>query len=176
MVNIKFNSEKALEAILYVASKAPIPDIYHVIKVLYFADFVHLEKYGRLITNDTYIAMKDGPVASNAYDIIKVARNCGRMIPNGLEVRDIMSSLVVDEIMVKPLRAPEEDVFSDSDVSCLDEAIKNVGHLKFSDIRTMSHGKAWRSANENGEIDLLSLADECSRGNKDLIDYITTGA
>lgn len=176
MVNIKFNSEKALEAILYVASKAPDPDIYHVIKVLYFADLAHLEKYGRLITNDTYIAMKDGPVASNAYDIIKLAKNCGRMIPDGLEIKDILSALVVDKITVKPLRNPEEDVFSDSDVSCLDEAIKNIGHLKFSDIRSMSHGKAWRSADENGEIDLLSLADECSCGNKDLIDYVTAGA
>lgn len=30
MLNVRFDSEKALEAILYVASKAPIPDIYHV--------------------------------------------------------------------------------------------------------------------------------------------------
>ena len=33
MLNVRFDSEKALEAILYVASKAPIPDIYHVGKI-----------------------------------------------------------------------------------------------------------------------------------------------
>ncbi|MCW7083120.1 Panacea domain-containing protein [Escherichia coli] len=72
MLNVRFDSEKALEAILYVASKAPIPDIYHVGKILYYADRFHLESFGRLITGDHYNAMKDGPVASNTYDIIKL--------------------------------------------------------------------------------------------------------
>jgi hypothetical protein len=43
MLKTRFDAEKALEAILYVASKAPIPDIYHVGKILWFADRVHLE-------------------------------------------------------------------------------------------------------------------------------------
>jgi len=61
MLNIRFDSEKALEAILYVASKAPIPDIYHVGKILYYADRFHLEAFGRLITGDQYNAMKVWP-------------------------------------------------------------------------------------------------------------------
>ncbi len=38
------------------------------------------ESFGRLITGDHYNAMKDGPVASNTYDIIKIARGDGRYI------------------------------------------------------------------------------------------------
>ncbi|WP_255566960.1 MULTISPECIES: Panacea domain-containing protein [unclassified Photorhabdus] len=82
MLSARFDSEKAIESILYVASTAPISDIYHVGKILYFADRLHLERYGRLITGDNHLAMKDGPVAENAYDIIKVARGDGRFIPN----------------------------------------------------------------------------------------------
>ncbi|MEY0337393.1 Panacea domain-containing protein [Providencia stuartii] len=176
MVNIKFDSEKALEAILYVASKAPIPDIYHVIKILYFADLKHLERYGRLVTGDTYIAMKDGPVASGAYDIIKLAKKTSYAVPADLDVGNVLKSLDVEGVNVKPLRPYEDDVFSDSDLECINEAISEIGHLSFGKIRCKSHGFAWKSADENGEMTILSLAKECSDGCKDLLDYLSVGA
>jgi len=40
------------------------------LKLLYFAERYHLRKYGRLITNDTYCAMKNGAVPSVTMDII----------------------------------------------------------------------------------------------------------
>ncbi|MCG3471841.1 SocA family protein [Xenorhabdus bovienii] len=120
MAITRFDSEKALEAILYVASNAPNPDIYHIGKILYFADRKHLDRYGRLITGDTYIVMKDGPVASNAYDIIKCARGAGRYIPDGSDIHDLLSSLSVDGYKIRAHRTPDDDVFSDSDIECID--------------------------------------------------------
>jgi uncharacterized phage-associated protein len=38
---------------------------------MYFADRKHLEKYGRFICGDSYVAMKHGPVPSEIYDILK---------------------------------------------------------------------------------------------------------
>ncbi|MBD2801423.1 SocA family protein [Xenorhabdus sp. M] len=175
MVITRFDSEKALEAILYVASNAPNPDIYHIGKILYFADRKHLDRYGRLITGDTYIAMKDGPVASNTYDMIKLARGNGRYVPDGCDIQNIRFSLSVDGREIRAYRTPDDDVFSDSDIECIDEAIAEIGHLTFAKIRTMSHDSVWQHADENGEISIVSLAGTC-RDSEKLIDYLLTGA
>lgn len=73
----KFDPEKAVEVILYIATRAKIRDIYHVLKLLYFADKAHLERNGRFICGDSYVAMKSGPVPSGTYDIIKDIRGDG---------------------------------------------------------------------------------------------------
>lgn len=174
MLKAKFDSEKALEAILYIAANAPIPDIYHIGKILYFADRKHLDRYGRLISGDSYTAMKDGPVAENVYDIIKVARGDGKYIPCGCDVRSIMSSLTVlrgRPYTVTALRPADDDVFSDSDMACIDEAIKEFGSLSFGAIRKLSHDVIWESADENGEIPLEVIAKNCEHGDK-LIAYL----
>ena len=178
MLKIRFDSEKALEAILYVASKAPVPDIYHVGKILYYADRAHLERYGRLITGDEYKAMKDGPVAENTYDIIKIAQGKGRYIPNGIDVEDIKSALRVYEkahnYRVEPLRPVDDEVFSESDLKCIDEAIDMIGKLSFGQIREMSHDEVWSSANENGEIPLEVIARSCKDADL-LISHLFSG-
>lgn len=177
MLRTRFDSEKALEAILYVASRAPIPDIYHVGKILYFADRLHLERYGRLISGDNYSAMKDGPVADNAYDIIKIARGDGRYIPNGCDVDTIRSTLSVSDgrggHRVRALRPVDDDAFSDSDIACINEALEIYGRMSFGEIRRISHDNVWESANENGDIPLEVLAASCEDGEK-LIAYLET--
>lgn len=50
-----FNSEKSLQAVLYIANRVERKDFHKIFKVLYFADREHLIKYGRPITGDTYI-------------------------------------------------------------------------------------------------------------------------
>ncbi|ECO0902166.1 DUF4065 domain-containing protein [Salmonella enterica subsp. enterica serovar Newport] len=160
MLTIRFDSEKALEAILYVASKAPIPDIYHVLKILYFADRYHLERFGRLITGDHYTAMKDGPVASNAYDIVKIVRGDGRYIPNGCSEDTARKAFFVRGDDIVPRRSCDEDMFSDSDIDCMDKSIRFFGEKTFKEIRKISHDKAWESADHNGEIALESIIAE----------------
>ncbi len=174
MLKVRFDSEKALEAILYVASKAPIPDIYHVCKILYYADRFHLESYGRLLSGDHYNAMKDGPVASNTYDIIKIARGDGRYIPNGCDADDVRSSFRVIGKYVKPKRNADEDVFSDSDLECIDKSIEFLGGMSFEDIRNMSHDAAWASADPNGEMSLEAIIGELNNS-KLILDYVQNG-
>ena len=70
--SFSFDPEKTLEAILYISERTQ--DLYHVLKILYFADKIHLSAYGRLIAGDSYVAMSNGPVPSHAYNIIKTVR------------------------------------------------------------------------------------------------------
>jgi hypothetical protein len=41
------------------------------LKLIFLADRYHLCRYGRLITNDSYVAMKHGPVPSATRDIVE---------------------------------------------------------------------------------------------------------
>jgi len=67
---------KILQALYYIQSHAPqdnedrFSKVY-LLKMLYFADRYHIRHYGNLLSNDSYVAMKLGPVASITYDILK---------------------------------------------------------------------------------------------------------
>lgn len=177
MLKRRFDAEKAIEAILYVASIAPIPDLYHVGKILYYADRIHLEKYGRLITGDRYTAMKNGPVASGTYDILKTAdtTRSGQRCPEGCDREHVKASIGVlgkaDGYRVVAKRSYMPDFFSKSDVKCMEEAIRNYGDLTFEQLNDISHDEVWRSADLNNEIPLEVIASHCKDGEL-LVEYL----
>lgn len=175
MLKTRFDPEKALEAILYVASKAPIPDLYHVGKLMYFADRKHLEKYGRLITGDCYKAMKNGPVASGAYDLLKIARgDPGQRCPAGCSSEHVKHSLFVasggdHKVTIK--RSFDPNFLSKSDINCLDEAIEQYGKLTFGELNDLSHDEVWKSASRNDDIPLEVMARHSANG-EELLEYL----
>ena len=71
------NGPKVWEAILHVIREADRRNIrvtqFEILKTLFLADRAHLNRYGRPITFDEYVAMQDGPVPSLAYDVLKEA-------------------------------------------------------------------------------------------------------
>jgi uncharacterized phage-associated protein len=136
----EFDRLKAIETVLYVARKAPIPDRFHVCKIIYFADKYHLTNYGRFIFGDHYAAMKNGPVPSGAYDIIKAAGD-GK-IPE----------LRTDDLDVIALRDADAGVFSESDMEALDNSIAQYGNEPFNRLSLMSHDDAWNITTEKGRL------------------------
>jgi len=99
-----FKAEKSVEAILYIAQNVKQPTFHSISKMMYFADKVHLEKYGRFICGDNYVAMKHGPVPSGTYDILKVARGDGFAPLSALTLVK-QAFTVIDKFLVEPLRA-----------------------------------------------------------------------
>jgi uncharacterized phage-associated protein len=95
------------------------------IKLLYFADRYHLRKYGRLITNDTYWAMKKGPVASTSLNIAKSDED--NLADTEKEYSSKFLSTKMDNKSVSSIKALEVKVFSDSDVEALGFAYGNFG-------------------------------------------------
>ena len=150
----RFDAEKAVEVILYIAKKAPIPDFYHIGKILYFADKDHLQKYGRFICGDSYVAMKFGPVPSGTYDILKYVKGVGYACP----MERAVNSFAVDNYTVRPIRNPDLDLFSESNIECLDIAIENYGPLTFDKLKRKSHDKVFRSVDENDFMQIENIA------------------
>lgn len=159
----KFDPEKAVETLVYIAIRAPIRDIYHVLKVLYFADKAHLERYGRLICGDSYVAMKSGPVPSGTYDIIKDVRGDGL---HSFAEHARHAFAIQDKHQISPLRDADINFFSDSDVECLNEAIKQYGSLAGSKLKEISHDEAYKSADENDFISLENIIKMFPDGDK----------
>jgi uncharacterized phage-associated protein len=157
---LKFNAEKAIEVILYIAKRAPIPDIYHVLKIMYFSDKEHLQKYGRLICDDSYVAMLHGPVPSGAYDIVKSVRGDGY---SKVESTAKESFKIVDD-KILPLRDENAALLSESEEECLNKAVKKYGELSFKRLKKQSHDKAFTSVDENDRISIESIAETLKDG------------
>lgn len=164
----KFDAEKAVEAILYVASRVKSPTLHTISKLLYFADVAHLEHYGRFITGDSYVAMKHGPVPSGTYDVMKYVRGDGVM---SFAEHARAAFDVVGGHNIKPFREPDLGLFSRSDLACLDEAIAKYGARSFRELTSLSHDAAWHSADADDAISLEAILKTLPN-KKRLADYL----
>jgi len=151
-----FDPQKAIQAILYVTNRlGKRADMYWVLKALYFSDKCHLHRYGRFIFGDRYVAMRHGPVPSGAYDLMKIARGENPL----LHCPEVHKAFSLDGNRVLPFVDADPDAFSDSDIECLDEGIRECRGLSFGDLKSHSHDPAWEKADENDSITTESIAD-----------------
>jgi uncharacterized phage-associated protein len=159
---LKFDPKTAVEAVLYIANKLSDPSFHRIAKLLYFADRLHLARYGRFICGDRYIAMQYGPVPSGVYELLKSVKNSLRF-PG--EARQDQPFTIKAKFTVSPLRSPDLEWLSPSEVACLDEAIADYGNLSFAELTELSHDAAWRLTRVNEEIDIEAIV--ASIGNPD---------
>ena len=116
---MKENTIRILEAFAYITKRASKKNMYIVLKVFYLADKLHMERFGRFIFNDQYAALAKGPVPSLAYDLIKIIRR-NQELPFSIKA----PVKVLSDHQMIPLRGANEDVFSRSDIECLDHIIE----------------------------------------------------
>lgn len=165
-----FNREKALEAILYVARHLESASLHSISKILYLADKRHLERFGRLICGDRYIAMEFGPVPSAIYDMMKVADNRDSIDADWDAI--IKESFVIQGgRYVKPRRKTNMDVLARSEVECIDHTIKKYGRKTFGQLTDLTHDAAWKGVGENQPISLEAIARTLPNSG-DLVAYI----
>jgi uncharacterized phage-associated protein len=157
----EFQPEKSLAAIAYLAHRSG-ETMYTILKMVYAADKLHLERYGRPITGDLFAAMKEGACPSRIYDSMKVFRgdNNTNYLPNGEKF------LAVDpttfDVTVKDM--PSLDALSASDMECLDEVISILKRRGRWTIRDMAHDAAWKKTTPNATMDFLDIAEATEDG------------
>ena len=156
----------AIEVILYITKQCT--NMYHVLKIIYFADKAHLAQYGQLMYHDTYLALSHGPVPSAAYDLVKYARGDGIWNP-GLRL-DV--GFAVKKHHLLPYREPNMDYLSESAVECLDAAILKYGKLSFDQLKQISHDEAYQASDENDFIPLASIIRTLP-DSQILLDYVS---
>ena len=164
----RFKPEKALEVLLYVVRKCP--DMYTALKILYFADKEHLSRYGRIISSDRYVAMSHGPVPSGTYDLVKYVRNNWSF----LLTIPLNEAFKVEGFSIIPLRDPNLDMLSSSEIECLDSAIARYAGMSFSQLKRLCHDDpAFKAADENDFIPLEAFVKSVPDGER-LWEYLTS--
>ena len=167
-MQVKFNEIKSINTVLYIVERLKRKDFHKIFKILYFSDRDHLNVYGRTITGDTYIAMPDGPVPSNLYDIFKTVRGDGYYKDTG---RFRHYFIVSDWDLVKLNVKADLTELSNTDLICIDRSLKQYGDLSWDEVREKSHDYAWRNTIQNRPIDFANMIREVG-GDNDYIDYL----
>ena len=181
MLQFRVNREKTVGALLHLIGEANArgskPSQYDLVKSLFLADRAHLNKFGRPITFDKYVAMAHGPVPSYAYDLLKTAFNwdsVGRDSAPWLSEQDGKAHrFSVTE------RTATEKTLSPTDRACLNDALGTVLSLTFGQIRRLTHEdrayvSAWRDEEETNAfpMDMTLLLDEVDEETIDELHYL----
>ena len=154
-LRFQFDEKKGREALAYVASNWPNVTVFFASKVLFFAEKAHLNRYGRPIIADTFIAMPNGPVPSTLYDFVKGDFGLSGD-PDAF--KEAIDTHGYPTILQR--RAPEAGVLSESDMECLDEAIAFCRSRGFGHLSQLTHQeRAWAEAATNGPMDYEKFID-----------------
>lgn len=104
------------------------------LKLLYFAERYHLRNYGRMITDDTFFAMKNGPVASGAKDVLSF----DDMNTDQKYTEEILEN--IDSYFYNSKnKLNQYDMLSETDIEALQFAIDKFGYLDEWGLKDETH-------------------------------------
>lgn len=172
MNNLEDRISSSVHTILYILENlGGKGDFHKIFKVMYFADQKHLTRYGSLISDDQYIAMKNGPVPSMAYDILKALRGQGMHSDD----KDKFSKFfkLIDSYNIEAIEKPDLDELSESAVNCLNESINENANFDFDGLTEKSHDTAWDETNRDCEIPIELIA-KAGGANDAMVNYINS--
>jgi len=132
--------KRMLDAFVYISSNCVKNNLYNVLKVFYLSDKLHMERYGRFIFDERYAALAKGPVPSMAYNLLKNIKH-SEQLPF-----DLNASVSYGEFhIISPITEFDDSLFSESDLECIDEIIKQA---ESNDLGSLSHDGAWKKCFE----------------------------
>jgi uncharacterized phage-associated protein len=155
-------TKNRLQVLKYIINNLSNPDYYKVLKILFFADKIHIYKYDELIVPDRYVKLEHGPVPSFCYDIFRLITD--QDLYNSYVDRHKYVELVKEEIkhlgdkIIKSITSIDFEYLSDSHRECLDQSIKEYKDKSFSELRKLTHDDIYDSVNMNDEITIFHIA------------------
>ena len=142
----KPNIAKIKAAVLFLLNNSSHDlDQYKIAKVIFLADVSHLNKFGRPITYDNYLAMQFGPVPSKTYEFLS-------QTPEELEIAITKRQGNAHHFI--PLSGYDELDLSESDEIELLAALNDVQQASFDELMRFTHKHpAWQEARRNRRND-----------------------
>jgi uncharacterized phage-associated protein len=175
-VKFGFNERKALEALALIAELHPGFTPLYIAKILFFAEKWHLNRYGRPIIGDTYIAMPKGPVPSVIRDYLE---GNWEWVD---QPEDIDNAICIDRSgrlprLLPGARPPQREYLSESDIECLTEAVDYCKSKSAGELSEITHfEKAWRLAPVNAPMDYLDFVDDENENSEQIIQEVIDNA
>jgi len=150
-ITFRFHPQKTIEAAAMFLKLHGKPMKYlGLLKMLYIADRIALERMDQPITGDCAYSMKFGPVLSGVYDLIK-GNNVNNALP--LWSKYIRRS---DKNFVKLLADPSEGYLCEEEEEIIQEVYSKFGHLDPFDVAEWTHGlPEWQKPPENSCIPII---------------------
>lgn len=161
-----FDQKKSIETIIYLANRTDNPSRFDICRLMYLADKLSLEKYGRFIFGDGYLAIGLGPVPSRAYNLMEFANETAGY------------RFASDGYLIVTSRKAELDWLSKSDKECLDQIVNTYRNATKQKLLDDSCDSAWKSAwNARADrgwplIITLESIIEMFENSDDLLDYM----
>lgn len=182
MISYRNNHKKTLEGLVWFAQHAPDLDHYWAVKTLFFADYFHLNKYGRPVFGDKISALEWGPVPSFALSLINKATPfvTPDEVVAACEAFNVVPSKTGQRLVAK--RPPRLEFFSRSDIICLNEALEFCRPKTFDELVRCTHDmpayrQAWDSRCEKGSMDMdFALLFDESQYRDEMIRYAQENA
>lgn len=118
-LEFRFNLEKTVQALnFFCIENGGTINRLKAMKMLFLADKTHLNKYGRNISGDAYVAMEMGPVLSNTWNLLRPEKK------KALVIKDWYSYLAKylefeSIVMLRSKQHIDDGEFSNSDIICL---------------------------------------------------------
>jgi hypothetical protein len=113
--------------------------------------------------------MKNGPVPSFIYDMIKFVRGDKQYISLPQDVKSDFELFDYKYIAAK--RAANGDELAESDIECLERSMSENKDYSFLQLTKISHDNAWENADINGEISVFDMASS-DGADIDMLKYI----
>jgi len=165
-VNFAFQFPKAKAAILHLAQSG-LPEFTKgkLCKLLFLSDKLHLVRYGRPITGDSYAAMEHGPIPSRVLDMLDAIEGETARTDEAVE---LAAALNLDRRFRYPrytaLERPRVKNLSESDMEVLNEIIREHGMRSFTQLRHLTHEmpayeKVWEDPDRIGGSVPMSFED-----------------
>ncbi|MDE7335850.1 MAG: SocA family protein [Muribaculaceae bacterium] len=170
-----YQIEKIRAVILYIMqSFTEGVDYIKLFKILYFAQQNHLAKYGRVIVDESFRALKHGPVPTYTYKGLQIAE--GKPLDGDFE--NFLKNIEVKDKKVFATSLPDLDYISGAEKRSLDASIAKYRDIDPYDLSALSHDSAWKEANarmiDDPQKNFMTLIDIARAGNasEEMVDYI----
>ena len=135
-LHFEFDYRKATQALNYFAGQEGDQiNKMKVLKLLYFVDRYHIRKYGRLVTNDNYLAMQHGPVPSTS----KYIAEDNDYLNDEIRAYSVRFIKPVGNLSLRSIKKVDKSILSDSDMEALRFAWDNFGHYDQFELRDLTH-------------------------------------
>lgn len=133
-----------LEALCYLLSKLKRADKIHLVKLMYLADKYHVMNYGRTISNDSFVAFKNGPAGSQTTDVLEFdSYVLGEYVD--LARQTIQKGERFEYLPGEKCPIDSFEMLSESDIEALDFVIGNFGNMDKWDVVSYTHSlKEWK--------------------------------
>ncbi len=166
---------KIKAVILYIIKNFPEGiDYIKLFKILYFAQQDHLVKYGKVLVDESFKAVKHGPVPTYTYKALQIAE--GKPLEG--DFSEFLFGIKVKNKKVYTSMLPDMDYISEANRKCLDEAIAKYKDADPYDLSDISHDSAWEEANariqDDPQKNFITIIDiaRAGKASEPMVDYI----